>query len=91
MIAVIFEVVPTKGQRDRYLQITAELKPLLQQIDGSISIERFQSQSFEAQRCPCHFGAKRRPRPARLAHPQRPINADHFAVQISVLDDKLGQ
>ena len=44
MIAVIFEVMPAVGQRDRYLQIAADLKPLLAQIDGFISIERFESQ-----------------------------------------------
>ncbi len=47
MIAVIFEVTPAKGQRDRYLEIAADLKPLLAQIDGFISIERFQSLSRE--------------------------------------------
>ena len=43
MIAVIFEVTPADGQRDRYLDIAAELKPLLDEIDGFISIERFES------------------------------------------------
>lgn len=47
MIAVIFEVTIAKGQRDRYLEIAAELKPLLAQIDGFISIERFESLSRE--------------------------------------------
>ena len=47
MIAVIFEVMPAVGQRDRYLQIAADLKPLLAQIDGFISIERFESLSRE--------------------------------------------
>ena len=41
VIAVIFEVWPT--DRDRYLDIAAELHPLLVKIDGFISIERFQS------------------------------------------------
>ena len=45
MIAVIFEVTIAKGQRDRYLEIAADLKPLLAQIDGFISIERFESLS----------------------------------------------
>ncbi len=45
MIAVIFEVTPAKGQRSRYLEIAADLKLLLAQIDGFISIERFQSLS----------------------------------------------
>ena len=43
MIAIIFEVEPAEGRRDRYLEIAAELKPLLEQIDGFISVERFQS------------------------------------------------
>ncbi|MCA0029183.1 antibiotic biosynthesis monooxygenase family protein [Mesorhizobium sp. B263B2A] len=43
MIAVIFEVEPAKGKRDAYLGIAAKLRPLLDGIDGFISIERFQS------------------------------------------------
>ena len=43
MIAVIFEVQPAEGRRDTYLSIAAQLRPLLDGIDGFISIERFQS------------------------------------------------
>ena len=43
MIAVIFEVIPAEGARDAYLGIAADLKPLLETIDGFISVERFQS------------------------------------------------
>jgi heme-degrading monooxygenase HmoA len=43
MIAVIFEVEPAEGRRDAYLGKAAELKPLLEKIDGFISVERFQS------------------------------------------------
>lgn len=43
MIAVIFEVEPAEGRRDAYLGLAAELRPLLDGIDGFISIERFQS------------------------------------------------
>ncbi|BAV49067.1 monooxygenase protein [Mesorhizobium loti] len=43
MIAVIFEVEPAQGKRDAYLGIAANLRPLLDGIDGFISIERFQS------------------------------------------------
>jgi heme-degrading monooxygenase HmoA len=43
MIAVIFEVEPASGKRDAYLGIAANLRPLLDGIDGFISIERFQS------------------------------------------------
>ncbi len=43
MIAVIFEVTPHPERRAEYLDIAAELRPLLDEIDGFISIERFQS------------------------------------------------
>jgi len=43
MIAVIFEVEPAAGQTQAYLDIAAELRPLLEQIDGFLSVERFQS------------------------------------------------
>lgn len=43
MIAVIFEVWPAEGRRQAYLDIAASLKPELEQIDGFLSIERFQS------------------------------------------------
>lgn len=45
MIAVMFEVEPAAGKRDAYLDIAARLRPLLDEIDGFISIERFQSLS----------------------------------------------
>jgi heme-degrading monooxygenase HmoA len=45
MIAVIFEVWPAEGRRQAYLDIAADLKPLLGQIDGFLSIERFESLS----------------------------------------------
>lgn len=45
MIAVIFEVRPAQGRKQEYLDLAAALKPLLEQIDGFISIERFQSLS----------------------------------------------
>lgn len=43
MIAIIFESRPHPDQRDRYLDAAARLKPLLADIDGFISVERFQS------------------------------------------------
>ena len=45
MMAVIFEVQPAPGQQDAYLQAAATLRQLLEQVDGFISIERFQSLS----------------------------------------------
>lgn len=43
MIAVIFEVWPAPGHKDDYLAIAASLRDELGQIDGFISVERFQS------------------------------------------------
>lgn len=43
MIAIIFEVWPHDGRREEYLDIAARLRSTLEQIDGFISVERFQS------------------------------------------------
>lgn len=43
MIAVIFEVEPHPDKRDAYLDLAASLKPLLEEVDGFISVERFES------------------------------------------------
>lgn len=43
MIAVIFEAQPNPGRKQAYLDAAARLKPLLEEIDGFISIERFES------------------------------------------------
>jgi heme-degrading monooxygenase HmoA len=43
MIAVLFEVLPAPGQKQRYLDLAAALKLELVGIDGFISVERFQS------------------------------------------------
>ena len=45
MIAVIFEVLPHASHKQEYLDIAAALAPLLKDMDGFISIERFQSLS----------------------------------------------
>jgi len=45
MIAVIFEADALPAAQDRYLQLAAQLKPLLADTPGFISIERFQSLS----------------------------------------------
>ena len=47
MIAVIFEVWPASGHKQTYLDIAASLRPELEQIDGFLSIERFQSLTDE--------------------------------------------
>ncbi len=43
MIAVIFEVRPAEGRRQDYLDLAAALRPELEQTDGFLSIERFES------------------------------------------------
>lgn len=55
MIAVIFELRAAEGQRETYLDLAAELRPLLAEIDGFISIERFQSLSDPEKLLPLSF------------------------------------
>lgn len=43
MIAVIFEVWPKADRRDDYLGHAADLAPLLDGVDGFLSVERFES------------------------------------------------
>ena len=43
MIAVIFEVWPAETEKQTYLDLAAVLRADLDQIDGFISVERFQS------------------------------------------------
>jgi heme-degrading monooxygenase HmoA len=43
MMAVIFEVWPANGRKDDYLKLAAALKSEVEQIDGFISVERFES------------------------------------------------
>src|ERR1700681_2518830 len=48
MIAVIFEVWPKPDHKQEYLDLAAELRPILETIDGFISIERFESVTEKA-------------------------------------------
>jgi heme-degrading monooxygenase HmoA len=43
MITVLFEVTPLPGQAGRYFEIAAALSAELQQTDGFVSVERFES------------------------------------------------
>ncbi|VVT20607.1 antibiotic biosynthesis monooxygenase [Hoeflea sp. EC-HK425] len=43
MIAVIFEVELADGRRQQYLDIAASMRPLFDEVDGFISVERFES------------------------------------------------
>ena len=43
MIAVIFEVTPAPGRKDDYLDIAAAMRPMVEEVEGFLSVERFQS------------------------------------------------
>jgi heme-degrading monooxygenase HmoA len=43
MIAVIFEFTPAPGRFPDYMKLVGELKPELEQAEGFISLERFES------------------------------------------------
>ena len=43
MIAVIFEVEIAEGCKTAYLDVAAEMRPMLDEIDGFLSVERFES------------------------------------------------
>lgn len=45
MMAVLFEVTLAPGHQADYLDLAAQLRPLLANIEGFVSIERFQSLS----------------------------------------------
>jgi heme-degrading monooxygenase HmoA len=45
MIAVIFELWPAEDERGSYLDLAAALRPRLEEIEGFLSIERFESLS----------------------------------------------
>ena len=45
MIAVIFESMPKPGKKQAYLDFAALLTPQVEQADGFISVERFESVS----------------------------------------------
>ena len=47
MFAVIFEVKPMIEGKEEYLRIAAELRKFLENRDGFISVERFQSLTEE--------------------------------------------
>ena len=47
MLSVIFEVIPTEEGKPEYLKIAAKLRSFLENRDGFISIERFQSLTEE--------------------------------------------
>ncbi|MGB0865824.1 MAG: antibiotic biosynthesis monooxygenase family protein [Granulosicoccaceae bacterium] len=47
MIAVIFEAWPKAEHKEHYLELAAEIRPLLESIEGFVSVERFESLTTE--------------------------------------------
>ena len=43
MIAIIFEVTPKPDKKADYLELAAEIRPIIEEVEGFISVERFQS------------------------------------------------
>ena len=43
MIVVVFEVMAKAGKAEAYFDLAAALRPELEQVDGFISVERFES------------------------------------------------
>ncbi len=43
MIAIIFEVIPAEGRKAEYLDIAATMRPMVEEVEGFLSVERFQS------------------------------------------------
>lgn len=43
MVGVIFEVWPAEGRQQEYLDLAAELRPLVEQVDGFLGVERYES------------------------------------------------
>lgn len=43
MIAVVFELEAKPGRKDSYFSLAEHLKPLVENVDGFVSIERFHS------------------------------------------------
>jgi heme-degrading monooxygenase HmoA len=43
MFSVIFEVFPDEGKKDAYLELAKHLKPILEQVEGFVDNERFES------------------------------------------------
>jgi heme-degrading monooxygenase HmoA len=43
MFSVIFEVLPSKGKKDAYLELAKQLKPILEKVEGFVDNERFES------------------------------------------------
>lgn len=52
-VIVLFEVTPTKGDMQKYLDLAAALKPMLAGFEGFIRAERFSSLNEEGELLSC--------------------------------------
>jgi heme-degrading monooxygenase HmoA len=48
--AVLFDVLPKPGHVDQYFEMAAQLKPIVQQNPGFLSVERFANLLLERRR-----------------------------------------
>ena len=55
MIALIFEVIPAAGRKQDYLDIAEAMRPMVEEIEGFIGIELFQSMSNPSKLLPIYF------------------------------------
>jgi heme-degrading monooxygenase HmoA len=69
MIAVLFEVWPAEGRTQHYLDLAAALKDELSQLDGFVSIERFESLSEPGKLLSLSVFAMRKPSPSGATPP----------------------
>ena len=85
MIAVIFELLPRPGCRQAYLDAASSLSPQLEQVDGFIMIERFESLSQPGKLLSLSFWRDEAAVSQWRNHP--PHRAAQAAGRRSILDD----
>jgi len=85
MIAVMFEVQPSSEGHAEYLERAAQLGPMLAQVDGFISVERFESLSTKGKLLSLSFW--RDEEAVRAWREQEPHRAAQTAGRAGVFDD----
>ena len=85
MIAVIFEVLPTKDGYAEYLAHAARLRPSLEEMEGFISVERFRSLSQPGKLVSLSFWRDEESVRAWREHPQH--RATQAAGRAGVFED----
>jgi heme-degrading monooxygenase HmoA len=85
MIAVIFEVLPSASGYDNYLDHAARLRPLLERMDGFVSIERFTSMTHKGKILSLSFWREEASVRSWREHPEH--SKAQAAGRASVFDD----